>query len=105
MVKNSLDIPELVKQEIYRYDPHAEIILFGSRARGDFNRHSDWDFLILLNDEIFSKQIKDEIRDNLYELELKTNSVISNLIHPKGEWQKMGASPFYLTIKNEGLTA
>ena len=29
-----------------------EIILFGSRARGDYKEHSDWDIFIVLNEEI-----------------------------------------------------
>ncbi len=30
----------------------AEIILFGSRAKGNFRTHSDWDFLIVLKEEL-----------------------------------------------------
>ena len=29
--------------------PHSEMILFGSRARGDAHEGSDWDILILLD--------------------------------------------------------
>ena len=34
-----------VKQLIHQIEPEAEIILFGSRARGDAAPDSDWDFL------------------------------------------------------------
>ncbi len=44
-----MDIVNLVKQEVIKIDPKAEVFLFGSRARGDFRKDSDWDFLILLN--------------------------------------------------------
>ncbi|MBK9980810.1 MAG: nucleotidyltransferase domain-containing protein [Saprospiraceae bacterium] len=44
-----MDLLQLVKHEIKGIDPNAEVILFGSRARGDFREDSDWDFLILLN--------------------------------------------------------
>jgi len=30
----------------------VNIILFGSRARGEFNEESDWDFLVLIDKEI-----------------------------------------------------
>lgn len=32
-------------------DPEAEVVLFGSRARGDFHDESDWDDLILVDKE------------------------------------------------------
>ena len=37
-----------VKQTIHEIEPEADIILYGSRARGDAHPESDWDFLILL---------------------------------------------------------
>ncbi len=30
----------------------SRIILFGSRARGDFKQDSDWDFIIVLDEEL-----------------------------------------------------
>ena len=36
-----------VKEIVHRHDKEAEVILFGSRARGDWHEESDWDFLIL----------------------------------------------------------
>ena len=38
-----------VKQLIHQIEPEAEIILDGSRARGDATAESYWDFLILLD--------------------------------------------------------
>ena len=38
-----------VKQTIHEFEPDADIILYGSRARGDAHPESDWDFLILLD--------------------------------------------------------
>jgi len=32
------------KAAVKEVEPEAEIYLFGSRARGDFNLESDWDF-------------------------------------------------------------
>ena len=40
-------IAELKKRVLQLY-PDAEIILFGSKARGDYNKDSDVDILILL---------------------------------------------------------
>lgn len=40
--------------------PNAKIVLFGSRARNDFNHDSDWDLLIILKQNI-SREDKIEI--------------------------------------------
>ena len=33
-------------------DENGKLIMFGSRARGDFNEKSDWDFLMLTTKNI-----------------------------------------------------
>ncbi len=100
-----MEIPKLVKKEVNRIDPKAEIILFGSRARGNYNADSDWDFLILLDTPKFDKKIKNELWNRLYELELETNSVISSIIHSKSDWQKRAITPIYQVIEKEGIAA
>ena len=99
------DIPELVKAEILKIDKKAEVILFGSRARGDFKSNSDWDFLILLDKQNLAKELKNTIWDKLYELELKTGTVISSIVHSKSDWKKRSVTPFYQSIKKEGIAA
>lgn len=99
-----MKIVKLVKQEVIRIDPKAEIILFGSRARGDYRKDSDWDFLILLNQPL-TKDLKEFILDKLYDLELQTDSVISTIIHTKSEWEDRAITPIYQVIKKEGKRA
>lgn len=36
---------------LHEIDPHAKAILFGSRARGTEHEGSDWDVLILLDNQ------------------------------------------------------
>ncbi|MDZ7934591.1 MAG: nucleotidyltransferase domain-containing protein [Emticicia sp.] len=35
-----------VKTVVSDFDPDAKVLLFGSRARGDNRKDSDWDFMI-----------------------------------------------------------
>ena len=52
MVQKTIEgIPLIVKDTIEKVDEEAKVILFGSRARGDFRLDSDWDFLILTKKE------------------------------------------------------
>ena len=99
-----MNIVKLVKQEVIKIDPKAEVILFGSRARGDYRKDSDWDFLILLNQPL-TKDLKEFILDKLYDLELQTDSVISTIIHTKIEWEERSVTPIYQVIKKEGKRA
>ena len=39
---------EQVKKAVNEIEPDAEIILYGSRSRGDSTTESDWDLLILI---------------------------------------------------------
>jgi len=48
-----------IKNEISKLIPDAEIILFGSQAKGNFDADSDYDILVILNHESDSR---DKIR-------------------------------------------
>lgn len=100
-----MNVPQLVKKEVNQIVPKSEVILFGSRARKDFRSDSDWDFLILLDIPKLDKKTKNEILDRLYELELKTDSIISSIIHSKTEWEKRSVTPIYQIIEEEGIAA
>jgi len=100
-----MNITKLVKEEVDKVVPNNEVILFGSRARGDYKEDSDWDFLILLDTKAISKKKKEEIRNKLYDIELATDEIISSIIHTKTEWEKRSITPIYQIIKKEGYKA
>ena len=58
----SNDLLRRVKQGVLAVEPTAEIILFGSRARGDATIDSDWDFLVLVDGPVDSGRT-DRMRD------------------------------------------
>ncbi len=93
-----------VKSVVRDVAPDAEIILFGSRARESAVTHSDWDFLILLNRPT-DQQIKRQIKDRLYDLELETDTVLSSIIRTRQEWSspKYAALPFKREIEKDGV--
>ncbi len=99
-----MDIVKQVKQEITRIDGRAEVVLFGSRARGDYRQDSDWDFLILLHRPLDST-LKALILERLYNLELTSGEIISALIHTRSEWEERSVTPIYQIIEEEGVRA
>jgi len=54
-----------------------KIILFGSRARGDFTKYSDWDFLIVVKNSIdisekrkLAKAIRERLAEELIDVDI-----------------------------------
>ncbi len=94
-----------LKEKITEKYPGAKLILYGSKARGDYNRDSDIDLLILLDVDINSK-VEDIIYGNaLLNVNKKyPNSVFSLLIESKKDWEHYKGNPFLKeNIIKEGL--
>lgn len=66
---------ESVKKRIIKEINPEKIILFGSYARGDYNKDSDIDLLFVVNDGIESirnikYKIEDELSDRIFPLDI-----------------------------------
>mgnify|MGYP000498285492 CR=1 FL=1 len=97
-------IVQKINEVASRTHPDSEIILFGSHARGDNSEFSDWDLLILLNENEVSFDRERQIMDDYYGLELETGEVLSPLIYSKKDWQtKYAQIPLHESIESEGL--
>ena len=104
MNSKEINITQLIKAKIKQKNPLADIILFGSHARGQSNENSDWDILILLNQLNVSRLDEKAYRDELYEIELEIGEPISSFVFSKTDWeQKYTITPFYRNIKAEGI--
>ena len=103
-MRNSNIIQSQIKEAIKKIDPHAEVYLFGSRARKDSRSDSDWDILVLVDNDDVYHGLEDKFRNELYELELESGQLISSLIYPKNYWnQALVHTPIYASVKNEGI--
>lgn len=95
---------EQVKAAVNELSPAAEIILYGSRAKGTAMEDSDWDFLILLpsSEDI---ELEAEIKDRLYDIELETDTVLSSIIRTKKEWMSSRYSviPLRKQVERDGV--
>ena len=103
MKRKTKHIAQLIRKNINLIDPKAEIILYGSRARGDDRPDSDWDILILTDYPIDLEKEKN-FRNNLYDLELETGESFSVFIYSKSDWtKKQRITPFYKNVNQEGV--
>ena len=99
--KNS--IVKDIRNYVNQVDPTADVILYGSRARGEENPDSDWDILVL-TDSAANLKTERRFRDKLYDLELKTGEVFSVFVYSKRDWQtKQKITPFYQSVLKEGV--
>jgi predicted nucleotidyltransferase len=103
MNKKTTHIASLIKLNISEVDPEAEVILYGSRARGNAKKNSDWDILVLTNYPI-SNQIEKSFRDHLYDLELETGETLSLFVYSKHDWNtRHHISPYYHNVTSQGI--
>jgi predicted nucleotidyltransferase len=91
-----------VKSRISKIDSKAKIILFGSRARNDAKKESDWDFLILTHFAV-TRELKNKISDVLFETELETDEVLTGIIHNINLWTEYANTPIYKNILRDGI--
>jgi|SRR4051794_9632263 predicted nucleotidyltransferase len=104
MLIESAQILQEIKQAVLEVDSTAEVVLFGSRARGDFHEESDWDILILVDKEEADFKFKKEIRNALFDLELKYGEVITGIVCNRFFWKnKLDVSPLYLEVQKDGV--
>jgi len=92
-----------IRNEIKSIDPKAKVVLFGSRARGDARKDSDWDLLILIESQNIREK-EDLFRDKIYDLELETGEIISMFVYNNKDWtSRHKITPLYKSIKEEGV--
>ena len=104
MNSNEKHIISLIKSKIQSKDPNADIILFGSHARGTANQDSDWDILILLNSSSVSRKQEQEYRHEIFDVELEAGEPISTFVFSKNDWEtKYSVTPLYYNISKEGI--
>lgn len=104
MIISDSNIAKLIGSRIKNKDPKAEVILFGSHARGDARDDSDWDVLILIDKEKESRKVEKVYRDEMFDLELEIGQPISTIVFSKNDWvSKYSMTPLFKTIEKEGV--
>jgi len=94
-----------LKAEILKIEPTAQLILYGSRARGEAKPDSDWDLLLLTEKTRVSHEVEQLFRMPLVFMEVELGEVLSLQIFTKYEWKnKYCITPYYENIQKDGVT-
>jgi len=93
----------MIKKQVKDLDPSADIILYGSRARGDYRADSDWDIMILV-DSPADIEMEKVFRHKIFDIELELGEAVSTYVYNKQEWNsKYWMTPLYKNISKEGI--
>jgi predicted nucleotidyltransferase len=82
----------------------ADIILYGSRARGNARQDSDYDILVIANRPV-NMALEEKIVGGVFYLEIEAGRVITLIVYDKQQWNSplYKAMPFHKNIDREGV--
>lgn len=77
------------------------LYLFGSRAKNTFNKDSDYDVAIILNQKVDWK-LKDKVREVIYDIMFEKDILIDSHIYSKEDIE-LSITPLRESIKSTGI--
>lgn len=82
-----------------------KIILYGSYARGDYNKNSDIDIMFLTDLDFKEiEEYRDKISDIAFDIELEHGVIISPIIKNIDKYNaRINIVPFYSNVQREGV--
>jgi predicted nucleotidyltransferase len=102
--KNERKALQELKNRLLKRFPNVEVILYGSKVRGNSDKESDIDLLILFQSQVNSK-LEEEITEITFDIELKYDVVFGKIIESRDFWNSplANAMPLHWNIDKEGV--
>ena len=82
-------------------DDLRQLILFGSRARGDSREGSDYDFVVILREK--NRRMVERVRDTEVDFLNRYDELSASLIYDEAEWDQRKRLPIGVNIEREGI--
>jgi predicted nucleotidyltransferase len=80
------------------------VLLFGSRARGQARKGSDWDILIVLPKSQLQQADYDQVSYPFVELGWMLGEQINPIVYTKREWEASSITPFYDHVQRDAVS-
>ena len=81
----------------------GRVVLFGSRARGDYRADSDWDLLIILNKARIDQTDYDNVSYPFFENGLRLGQSFSPILYTADEWDSRKTTLFRYNVEKDGI--
>lgn len=103
LVQNEREAIEAAVKKLKKEFLVDKIVLFGSKARGEADQHSDIDLLIVTSHPLHWKEEK-AIVEILFDIGLQYNVIFSSIFSSNDEWENglFGQFPIYHEIIKDG---
>ena len=95
-----------VKAIVQRFIPAADLLLYGSGARGARTPEPESDYdLLVLTDYPVGIEEQNKIRDAMYDYELSQGILICLVFYDRNEWNSPpdSGSPFHYNVEREAV--
>lgn len=106
MVDKRVILADLKRNLLEQYSGSVKnVVLFGSQANNRANDYSDYDILVLL-DQDYNKNDENKILDICYDIDLKYDIIIDvHLLSTKELDAKRGKQPIFVNALKNGIYA
>lgn len=93
-----------IKQNVHETDPTAQVLLYGSRARGEARDDSDWDVLVLSSKDRLDFKEEELFMDHICDLIVETGQAIQLFAYGQKDWhERHSMTPFYQSVQSEAI--
>lgn len=83
--------------------PDFRLVLFGSHARQEAGPYSDVDLLVVLPDRLHTVEVRNRIRDRVYDFSLEGEFLLSVLIVPERVYRERCGWGAFEAVEREGV--
>ena len=97
-------IISMIRDTIRASEPTAQIILYGSRARGDAREDSDWDVLAIVDKPRLSLKDRSNLQYPLWDKGLEIGEEINVFPYTRKQWEQGPLTFFKHNVMTEGIT-
>ena len=81
----------------------SNLWLYGSRARGNNRRNSDWDLLVLVDKDKQQLQDFDQYAYPFIEMGWQIGEEINPMLYTRKEWEQRHFTPFYHNVEADKI--
>ena len=99
---DKLQVLDGIKQVAAHVLPKGSALyLYGSRARGDYHEHSDWDLLLIVDKPTLNFKEREDLEFYFTEKGWNVGEDISARAYTKYEWENGPRSMFYYNVEQD----